>query len=276
MYSTLMVHLDLDKDNANLLDITGDLAERFDADVVGIVACQPVSVLVGDGFISTDVVEQERAQLTVQIEAAEKAFRAALEHRSRHLKWRSMLTYGPPTDYIVKQMRSADLLVTGVEYRGSWLDPSWHVDTADLIMQAGRPVLVVPERTRQLLARNILVGWKDSRETRRAVSDALPFLMAAERVVVVEVVADEAGIPDARANANDVCAWLERHDVLAQPLASATGDEYVVPLDEIARKEGADLIVAGAYGHSRLHEWVLGGVTRDLLLDSSRCFLLAH
>lgn len=69
---------------------------------------------------------------------------------------------------------------------------------------------------------------------------------------------------------------LERHDIVAEPLALTAKGEYVVSHDAIAQKEDADLIVAGAYGHSRFHEWVLGGVTRDLLMYSSRCFLLSH
>lgn len=275
MYSTLMVHLELDKDNTALLNITGDLAERFDADVVGIAARQPLPSVVGDGILSGEIIERDRAELAAQAKVVEARFRAALKNRSHGLEWRSELAYDAPTEYIVQQMRSADLLITGVDFRGTWLDAAWHVDTADLIMQLGRPVLVVPENVRNLAAENILVGWKDTRETRRAVSDALPFLKTAKRVVVAEVVADNSGVPDARRNTREVCEWLERHDIAAEPLAVDRGD-YVAPIDEIAQKEGADLIVAGAYGHNRFHEWVLGGVTRDLLQNSNLCSLLSH
>ncbi len=276
MYSTLMVHLQLGKDNTALLDITGDLAERFDTDVIGIVACQPLSIVAGDDFVSPAAIDQDRNEITTQFKAAEDEFRNALQHRSRQLEWRSMLTYGAPTEYLALQMRSADLLITGVDYRGSWLDPTWRVDTADLIMQVGRPVLVVPARVQKLWARDILVGWKDTRETRRAVADALPFLMAAKRVVVVEFVANSGAIAAGCKNAQDVSDWLERHDVSAESLALVAEDDYAAALDAIAQKEGADLVVAGAYGHTRLHEWVLGGVTRDLLLQAERCSLLSH
>lgn len=276
MYSTLMVNLELDKDNAVLLGITGDLAERFDADVVGIVASKPFSPMVGDGIVSAEVVGRDRAMIEAQIKDAEERFRTALQSRSPGLKWRSQLAYDAPAGYIAQQMRSADLLITGVGDRGSWLDPARHADTADLVMQIGRPTLIVPARARKLLAENILVGWKDTRETRRAVSDALPFLRTAKRVVVVEVVADDNVIPEGLKNTEEVCDWLERHDIAAKALALSADDKHAVPLDVIAEEEGADLIVVGAYGHSRMHEWMLGGVTRDRLENSDRCSLLSH
>lgn len=275
MYSTLMVHLYRDQDNAALLDITADLAERFNADVVGIVAYQPILVA-GNDALPASVIEHDRAEIVAQMEAAEKEFRAALQHGSRRLEWRSKLTYGAPTAYIVEQLRSADLLITGVDHRASWLDPTPRVDTADLVLQAGRPVLVVPAQTRQLVADNILVGWKDTGETRRAVSDALPFLRMAKRVVVAEVVANDAVMLEARQNTADVCSWLMKHKISAEPLVLAADDKYGFSLDAIAEDQGADLIVAGGYGHSRLRQWVLGGVTRDLLKHAERCALLSH
>lgn len=276
MYSTLMVHLELEKDNTPLLDIAGDLAERFDADVIGITACQPLSIVAGDGVLTGEVFEMDRTNKTDQMKVMEKSFRTALQHRVRGLEWRSQLDYEPPIRYIVEEMRSADLLITGVKSHGSWLDSTWNVNTTDLIMQTGRPVLVVPKHIQKLVADNILIGWKNSRESRRAVSDALPFLSTAKRVVVTEVVTSASGLADARKNTQDVCAWLERHDIPAEPLVTVNDESYIVPLDDIAQKQGADLVVIGAYGHSRLHEWMLGGVTRDLLMNAERCSLLSH
>lgn len=276
MYSTLMVHLELGRDNAALLGITGDLAERFDTDVIGIVAGQLISIAAGDDCVSPAVIEQDRNEVAAQIKAAEDEFRTALQYRSRQIEWRSIPSCVKLTEYIATQMRSADLLITGVNSRGSWLDPARRVDTADLIMQVGRPVLVAPAQVQKLWAKGILVGWKDTRETRRAVAGALPFLIAAKRVVVVECVANAIEIAEGRKNAQDVCDWLGRHDVSAESLALVADDDCTAPLEAIAQNEGADLVVAGAYGHTRLHEWVLGGVTRDLLLQAQQCSLLSH
>lgn len=74
----------------------------------------------------------------------------------------------------------------------------------------------------------------------------------------------------------DVVGWLKRDGIVAEPVAAAATADDALRLDAIARDQARDLIVAGAYGHSRLHEWALGGVTRDLLLRAGRCSFVSH
>lgn len=276
MYKTLMVHLELDADHAPLLSVVTDLAARLDADVVGIAACQLVPLVVGHGMVPVQAFESDRAEVEAQIGQAEQVFRAALAKRGDRVHWLGMVTAGSPTDAVVEQMRGADLLITAVDAQAGWVGPGRRVGVEDLVMRVGRPVLVVPARAHSLVPDHVLVGWKDTRETRRAVADALPLLRLAKQVVVAEVVTLEAQLPAARARTGEVCTWLQRHGVAAEPQALATGEQYVVSLDAIAEQVGADLIVAGAYGHSRMREWALGGVTRDLLKYSRRCSLLSH
>ena len=83
-------------------------------------------------------------------------------------------------------------------------------------------------------------------------------------------------LAEARADVADVVGWLKTHSVKAEPLAVAAKGDDAAQLSAIAQDHNADLVVAGAYGHSRLREWVLGGVTRDLLLHAGRCSLLSH
>jgi nucleotide-binding universal stress UspA family protein len=120
-----------------------------------------------------------------------------------------------------------------------------------------------------------MVGWKDTRESRRATLDALPFLKRAAHVTVVEI-AGEDNLPAARSHLRDVIAWLRCHGVEAEPIAAPSSGNDATQLIAIARDQGATITVAGAYGHSRLREWALGGVTRDLLLSPDRCSLLSH
>jgi nucleotide-binding universal stress UspA family protein len=121
----------------------------------------------------------------------------------------------------------------------------------------------------------VLVGWKDTCETRRAIADALPSLKEAGHIDVVEIAA--AGqIAAAQARVTDVVGWLKCHGIVAEPMALTSTGNDARQLDTIAQERGVDLMVAGAYGHSRLREWVLGGVTRDLLLRSDRCSLISH
>lgn len=276
MYKTLMVHLELGADHAPLLSVAADLADRLDADVAGIAACQLVPLVVGHGMVPVQVFESDRAEIEAQMAQAEQVFRAALAKRGDRVSWLGLLTAGPPTGAVVEQMRGADLLVTAVDAQAGWVGPGRRVDVEDLVMRVGRPVLVVPARARSLVPDRVLVGWKDTREARRAAADALPLLRLAKQVVVAEVVTQESQLPAARAHTGEVCAWLQRHGVAATARALATGEQYVVSLDAIAEQVGADLIVAGAYGHSRMREWALGGVTRDLLKYSRRCSLLSH
>jgi nucleotide-binding universal stress UspA family protein len=124
--------------------------------------------------------------------------------------------------------------------------------------------------------RSILVAWKDTPEARRAIVDALPMLCKAKDVTVVEIVADEIDRPAATLGVKDVVAWLSHHGVLATEQVPGECGHAAAQLERIASEVGAGLIVAGAYGHSRFREWILGGVTRGLVNPSSRCSLLSR
>ncbi len=274
-YASLMVHLDLGAPNAGLLRVAADLAERFKAQVIGIAACQPMPITYGDGYMSADVIEQDRAESEKETEKAEAEFRAALHGRVAGLQWRSAISYMALADYVAGQARAADLLITGPDRKAPSLDSSRQVNIGNLVMRIGRPVLIVPPDADTLDLASVVVGWKESRETRRAVMDALPLLQQAGRVAVVEVAADE-DLVDACHRLQDVVAWLKCHGVAAEAVAAPSVGNDATRLDAIAREHGAGLLVAGAYGHNRLREWVLGGVTRDLLLRPDRCSLVSH
>ena len=273
-YASLMVHLELGHSNAGLLRITGDLAARFGASVTGIVACQPMQLAFAEGYVPGEVFEQDSKQRKREIGVAEAEFRAALQSCGSTLQWRQTVRFAPLPEYVAHEARGADLLITGVA-SGDLLDSSRSVNTGDLIMQAGRPVLVVPHSLQTLPLESVVVGWRDSRETRRAVSDALPLLKIAGQVTVVEIAAPDA-MAAARRHVEGVVAWLALHGVAAESSVSPTTATDAAGLYTIAQDLGADLIVAGAYGHSRLMEWALGGVTRDLLLKQDFCALLSH
>jgi nucleotide-binding universal stress UspA family protein len=275
MYATLMVHLDVYRDNSHLLRVAGDAAERFEAAVIGITACQPIQIVYGDGYISGFALGEERDDLEKGMKTLEDQFRVALEKRARSLEWRASVTFGSPSEYVAREARSADLVIMNVLRSESWLDTARRTNISDLVMRIGRPVLIVPPHVEGLSAKNIVVGWKDTREARRAVTDALPFLKRAARVVVIEA-ADDVAVADAQRNVDDVAAWLKRHGVTAAALALEPKQEATAELAAIATREDADLIVAGAYGHSRFREWVLGGVTQDTLEHPGRCSLVSH
>ena len=271
---SLMVHLELGRPNANLLRIAADLAQRFDAAVIGVAACQPMQMVYGDGFVSGELIEQDRTEIALEMKKAEAEFRSVLAARAAKLSWRSTEMYSSLADYLAREARCADLVITGVS-TGDLVDASRAVNTGALVMQVGRPVLVVPAAVTELKLERVLVGWKDTRETRRAVSDALPLLAQAAHVSVVEI-ATEEDMTEARARLADVASWLLRHGIDAEPIVARSTNDDATRLSAIAQEQGADVIVAGAYGHSRLREWALGGVTRDLLLRTDRCSFVSH
>ena len=196
-YATLMVHLQVGQPNGPVLRAAAGLAERFGAGVIGVAACQPMQLIYSDGYIAGDAFEQDRQEKDREVAAAEAAFRAAFRDRSNVLKWRSTVTLASSCAWVADQARSADLIVTGVAAADPF-DPSRRVDTGELLMQAGRPVLVVPAGADALdhapTLDNAMIAWKDTRETRRAVLDALPLLQRIARVSVVEAAEESSQI----------------------------------------------------------------------------------
>src|SRR5439155_8048239 len=106
--------------------------------------------------------------------------------------------------------------------------------------------------------RSVLVAWKDTAEARRAVSDALPLLHRSAEVTVVEIVEDEVDRAAALSRVEDVVAWLGRHGVQASQRVPEQRGDAATQLVRIASDVGAGVIIAGAFGHSRLSEWILG------------------
>jgi nucleotide-binding universal stress UspA family protein len=265
--TTLTVHLQPGRSNAGMLAIAGDLAERLHAGLIGIAACQPMQIVEGDGYVPTDLVQADWDEIEQEIKKAEVEFRDTIQTRGRRVEWRSAVMFGSIPDYIAGEARSADLVITSADWRQAKL--------GDLVMQLGRPVLIAPAAVGTLNLNHALVAWKDTRETRRAALDALPLLKKAARVTTVEIAA-ENDLSTSRTRLDDVANWLKSHGVLAEILVAPSIGNDPMQLKAIAQEQSADLIVAGAYGHSRLREFVLGGVTHDLLLCADRCSLMSH
>ena len=137
-------------------------------------------------------------------------------------------------------------------------------------MQAGRPLIVVPPEVQWLDLRSVLVAWKDVREARRAVFDALPILAAAKEVTIAEIPEQDTERADALSHVEDVASWLRSHGIVANTVVpEAETGVSANNSSRIAANVGAGAVIAGAYGHSRFREWVLSGVTRHLATESA-------
>ena len=274
-YATVMVGMALGEPNDAPLEVAAQLAERFGARVIGVAAAtfEPPLYFTAGGAAQL-LVDQGWATVKGPLEGLESEFRNAIQNRAAEIEWRSAEDF--PTRYLVQQARACDIIVLGEAGRNRITDPFAKADPNELVMQAGRPMLVVPPACNWLDLRSALVAWKDTVEARRAVSDALPLLRKAADVTVVEVVEDEAERAAAQSRIADVTAWLSRHQVRASQKVPAQCGDAATQLERIAAEIGAGVVVAGAYGHSRLSEWMLGGVTRRLINPSRYCSLLAH
>ena len=271
--TSLMVYVDAHEAANERIELAGSLADRFDAMLIGMSALALRPPVVVDG-VPVDGVLMQAEIKNIKAKLAEKGnwFRAIAASGRRRLEWRDALDL--PTEALARECRSADIVVIGREAgRG---DVYSALDPAGAILKVGRPALVVPPKVKSLSAEHVIVGWKDTREARRAVYDALPLLRKAARVLVVEIFeASEKGA--AQEQVSDVVHYLVRHEIRADarvvPLEDGSGAKQLL---RSAEDEGADLLVAGAYGHSRLGEWVFGGMTRELLAMSPICCLLSH
>ena len=136
--------------------------------------------------------------------------------------------------------------------------------------------MLVPDIVHPLPLHRVVVAWKDAPECRRAVRDALPLLQRAKEVLLVEI--DEGGVEsEARGELADIASFLGRQQVsVADQVWRRARGPVAVELLRFIDNEKADLIVAGGYGHSRLGEWMFGGVTHELLSTSPVCCLLSH
>lgn len=272
---TLLVSASQDPGRDNRVNLACDLAKAFGARIVG-TASAAVGAVPNDSFF-VGAMTGELATLYLEMAETEvrdsrAGFDAAIAACGLEARWVGAIGY--PASVMNAAARSADLLVVAAHSPGV---PRRAPDPVAVIAGAGRPVLVVPESPKvPLIGHPAVVAWKDSRESRLAVAASLPLLKAAPRTCLLSVCRDEEAGETADSLA-EVQAWLETHGVTASSEVlvrneTPTGRRLLARANGL----GAGLIVSGAYGHMRLAEWVLGGVTHSLLKDSPVCLLMAR
>lgn len=269
-FKDILVHVDNGRQAAVRLGVAARLAQADGAHLVGLhVRWRPELPPVVAAQLAPDIAAlQERFNETAAREAR-AAFDALAPVAGTSREWRDVA--GELADTVILHARYADLTVIGQAAEEDDNRP-----LADpLVLAVGRPVLVVPYAGGfDTVGERVLVAWNGSREATRAVHDALPLLSRARRVqvLVINAGADHGDLPGA-----DLCLHLSRHGVTAV-CEHLRADEMEVGemLLSRAADEGADLLVMGAYGRSRLRELVLGGATRHILRHMTVPVLLSH
>ncbi|RAI56105.1 universal stress protein [Roseicella frigidaeris] len=277
----ILVHLDASPRAAGRLRLAADLARRHDAHLVGLFvvdALLPAFAMADAGNSAPlvgQVLDQLRADALRAGAGVEAGFRDAMRREGLAGEWR--LVEGALPEVLALHARYADLAILG-QTDPEASPPGAAQSVERVLFAAGRPVLLVPhDGSFESLGRHVLVGWNASREAARAVADALPILAAAERVTVLAVnPGDAPGAHGAEPGA-DIALHLARHGVKAEvEHVTASGLPDGVSLLNRAAELGPDLLVVGAYGHSRLRELALGGVTRTLLREMTVPVLMSH
>lgn len=274
-YKTILVHIDSGQRCAARVEIAIRLAFQHDAHLVGLQALAPFEP---PGYVMAEmgpaIIEAQKQVAAAEIARAETAFtQQASGAGLRNVEWRTAID--DPVDVMTLHARYADLIVIG--QAGDRDNTHLSSDFPErLVLAAGRPVLIVPSiGSFPSIGRRILVAWNPSRESTRAVTDAIPLLRLADNVHVMAV-NPKAGEHGAVAGA-DIALYLARHGVRVE-VKTDQGAEIDVGNELLSRAADldADLIVMGGYGHSRLKEWVLGGATRTILESMTVPVLMSH
>jgi nucleotide-binding universal stress UspA family protein len=279
-YKDMLVVLDPGSDTGGRIALAAGLAERFAAHLVGLYAVpNPGAAGVAGSFdaaLLEPLYQEWRSTALAQAEDCRRVFEHETGRRGVSAEWRAVAE-GSEADPSV-HARYADLAILGQ------LDP----DDATMgmtrprpervVLAAGRPILAIPYAGRfETIGRRVLLGWDASREATRAVADAMPLLVAAEAVDVLAIDPREGPGAHGAVPGADISLHLARHGVKATVERTVSAG---VPAGDVllsrAADLGADLLVMGAYGHSRARELLLGGVTRTILQSMTLPVLMSH
>jgi nucleotide-binding universal stress UspA family protein len=278
-FKNILVHIDNSDRCDERLRLAGNLAKEQGAHLTGLFVIPEkfYPLYMDSTYIPSDLIENQEAQIRADCDLAEKHFRKFADHEGLTAEWRS--DQGPIGAVVARHARYADVTVLG---QGSLDEPAKYPNpflAADVVMTAGRPVLVIPNAGQcETIGKRIMVCWNASRESVRALNDAMPLLKKAENVTVLVVnpqnpaSGDHGDIPSA-----DIALYLARHGIKAEAASTMTdiNDVGEVVLSR-AFDLDIDLIVCGAYGHSRTREWILGGVTETLIHQATIPTFMSH
>jgi nucleotide-binding universal stress UspA family protein len=279
----ILIHLSPDGRSPARQDLAVGFAREHEARLTALYT-MPVPRIPGysQSIIPDHVLAEQRRLAGEAAEAAKAAFVAATERDGVRSEWR--LVEGAPGAELALHARYCDVAIVGQEQPEAGSD--FFSLTEALAFGSGRPVITVPYAGAfKTIGERVLVAWDATREATRALHDAMPILAGASEVVVYRVNPPERGhIPGA-----DIAAHLAQHGVKAeahQTVSRIPADETAVIgrrsigvgdlLLSAASDFGADLLVMGAYGHSRIRELVLGGTTRYILQHMTIPVLMSH
>lgn len=252
--------------------LTGIALPGVDEDGFGSYAAVPMI----PASVLAEAMERYRAEADARLGALEAGFNDAIRRAGVPSGWEVIVSDGPGA--VAARARAADLMVLGQPHpEPKGMQAGWDV-VEEVLLSSGNPVLTLPYvGTPPALLGHVLVAWNGSREAARAVAGGMALLRAARRVTIVSVVPASEVEPDYLPAGVDLAQHLGRHGVHAEVSRAVTGGlASADALLDFAADCGAELLVMGAYGQSRLREAVVGGVSRAMLRHQTLPLLLAH
>lgn len=274
-YKTILVCLNEISRVPQLIETARHLAVRFNAHVSGLYVIPAVQIYPSDGYaLGANVFDGTRVFFQQQLPKVKEAFETAMKMDKLSFETHVVDSSFPSiANEMIDNCRNVDLVIISNTNR----DKSGEVESdfvETFVLAAGRPVLILPFKgNAKAKIDQVMVGWNDSRESSRAVFDALPLLQKAKltRLVTIDVPAG------GKLPAGSMAETLDRHGVKTEITdVVSNGASVGETLLRAANDYGADLIVLGAYGHSRFSEMVFGGATRDILRKLDRPILMSH
>jgi len=273
----ILVHVDNTKSCATRLETVMALALENDAHVTGVYAYQKqvipafIQAQIGQSVLDEQARQFEKMRKQAEIQFAEITNRAGVRS-----EWRSI--EGEAFEVLRLHARYSDLLVLGQYDPGDDANEGLDDLPDRLVLACGRPVLMVPYAGKfEDMSRRVMVAWDGSRLACRALNDALPLMEQAKAVDVLSVNPQDADKGHHAFPGADICLHLARHGVNAEAHHIIADDmDAGDMLLSRAADEGASMLVMGAYGHRRLRELVLGGVTHHILKHMTLPVLMSH
>lgn len=278
-YKTILVHLDHSDRSPARAALAARWARVHGSHLVGLLPTGTCDGVIPANAIptgTTDFIAESADYLRRRAESISRDFRESIAATGA-LSYEVRLVDGATIDAVVQHGHASDLVVLGQDDASSAADVSVHGLAGHVLMEVGRPVLIVPSAGPfEGVARNAVVAWNGSRESAVALHAALPALRCASRVTLVSFRHPNEEDDDRKPSVADMLQFLSRHGIHATFERNITDIDVADALLSRVSDLGADLLVMGGYGHSRLRELVLGGVTRQLLAKMTVPVLMAH
>lgn len=276
-YKTILLHVNDERRVPGLVSVAAGIAQKFEAHLTGLYVLPPVPTY-GATSVGAGMVKSGLAAFRQEADRAHAAFEEACKGQPVVAEWRLVdPKYAGVAETVLDHARSADIVIAS--QRDPDFDFSTLLDVPErLAIESGRPTLIVPRVGRYVTPpKRVTIAWNGKREAARATFDALPLLKAAEQVRIVWVNPHAAAGQAGDLLAVEIAASLARHGVKCEAATSAApdikvGDALLSGLTD----DGTDLLVMGAYGHSRFRELIFGGVTRHILSHMTAPVLLSH